>query len=199
MTIGRRVGPAFRVCRNSASACLAATAFWLSAGGSGAYAAQIEIVAVGESNTAGYGVGTEAAYPAVLQALLRKKGYDVSVVNAGISGDSSAMILRRLDSAVPAAASLVILQIGYYNDAIYGVSRAENAANIKAAVARLRARGEKVVFVDSSAFAAIPKSDYQYDGLHLAEQGHALFAAHLLPQVVKALGASSFKRLTQAQ
>jgi len=188
MNVSRSIGLVHRFCRENASTYLLAAALWLFANAAGANAAHIDIVAIGESNTAGYGVSMGSAYPAVLEALLRAKGYDVTIVNAGVSGDSSAMVLNRIDSAVPIGTKIVILQIGYYNDAVYGVSQADNQAHINAAIARVRARGAKVVFVDSYAFAAIPTSDYQADGLHMSEAGHALFAARLLPQVIAALG-----------
>jgi acyl-CoA thioesterase I len=170
------------------SACVLGAALWLFASAIAANAAHIDIVALGASNTAGYGVGTAAAYPAQLEALLRAKGYDVTVTNAGVSGDTSAMILARVDSAVPIGTKVVVLQIGIYNDTRTGVSSAENAANIKAAIARVRARGAKVVFVGVASYTAIPKSAYQYDGIHLTEAGHALYAARLLPQVIKEIG-----------
>ncbi|MDH8442206.1 arylesterase, partial [Klebsiella pneumoniae] len=48
-----------------------------------------QIVALGASNTAGYGVGASAAFPAVLQELLRAKGWPMTVSNAGVSGDTT--------------------------------------------------------------------------------------------------------------
>jgi len=60
-----------------------------------------QIVAFGASNTAGYGVGSGEAYPARIEALLHAKGYNVSVANAGISGDTTSGMLSRIDSAVP--------------------------------------------------------------------------------------------------
>ena len=77
-------------------------------------AAPVNIVAIGASNTAGWGVGLENAYPAQLQALLRKRGIKANVTNAGIPGDVTAGMLRRLDSAVPAGTNVVILQPGSF-------------------------------------------------------------------------------------
>jgi acyl-CoA thioesterase-1 len=54
----------------------------------GAHSQSALVVALGDSNTAGYGVGRENAFPARLQAMLRSNGYDVRVANAGISGDT---------------------------------------------------------------------------------------------------------------
>src|SRR3974390_110671 len=70
------------------------------------------IVALGDSNTAGYGVGRENAFPARLQAMLRNSGYDVKVANAGISGDTLRNMLLRLDGYVPQGTRLVIVQGG---------------------------------------------------------------------------------------
>src|ERR1700733_12095002 len=75
-------------------------------------AAALNIVAVGASNTSGWGVGADNAYPALLQALLRKKGIDANVTNAGVLGDVTAGMLSRIDAAVPKATDIVILQPG---------------------------------------------------------------------------------------
>src|ERR1700722_13988262 len=70
------------------------------------------IVALGASNTAGKGVSSSEAYPAQLEAILRARGLSVTVVNAGISGDTTEGMLGRLDQAVPDGTSAVILQPG---------------------------------------------------------------------------------------
>jgi lysophospholipase L1-like esterase len=75
-------------------------------------AAALNIVAIGASNTSGFGVGEQNAYPAQLQALLRKKGIDAHVTNAGVLGDVTAGMLGRLDAAVPKGTDIVILQPG---------------------------------------------------------------------------------------
>jgi acyl-CoA thioesterase-1 len=71
------------------------------------------IVALGDSNTAGYGVGAQNAFPARLQAMLRRAGYDVQVANAGIPGDTLRGMLARLDRYVPEGTRVVIVQGGY--------------------------------------------------------------------------------------
>ena len=68
------------------------------------------IVALGASNTFGKGVARNQAYPAQLEAILRAKGANVRVVNAGINGDTTEGMLQRLDRAVPNGTSAVILQ-----------------------------------------------------------------------------------------
>src|SRR3981081_3807097 len=70
------------------------------------------VVALGASNTYGKGVARNQAYPAQLEAILRAKGLNVHVVNAGINGDTTEGMLRRLDSVVPNGTSAVILQPG---------------------------------------------------------------------------------------
>jgi acyl-CoA thioesterase-1 len=70
------------------------------------------IVALGASNTYGKGVARSQAYPAQLEAILRAKGANVRVVNAGINGDTTEGMLQRLDRIVPNGTSAVILQPG---------------------------------------------------------------------------------------
>ena len=67
----------------------------------------LNIVAIGASNTWGLGVGWDNAYPAVLQGLLRKKGIDANVTNAGVLLDRTGWMLRRLNSAAPHDIGLV--------------------------------------------------------------------------------------------
>jgi acyl-CoA thioesterase I len=161
---------------------------WLGASVIGADAADINVVALGASNTAGYGVGTDAAYPAQLERLLRAKGYDVTVANAGVSGETSAQILGRVDSVVTPGTKVVVLQIFYGNDERHGVSRAETDANTQAAIARISAHGAKVVLAGPTVATTILQSHHQYDGIHLTDEGHALLAARILPQVLQAIG-----------
>src|ERR1700732_2294432 len=70
------------------------------------------VVALGASNTYGKGVARNQAFPAQLEAILRAKGLNVRVVNAGINGDTTESMLQRMDRAVPNGTSAVILQPG---------------------------------------------------------------------------------------
>src|ERR1700709_2741795 len=90
--------------------------------------ANAQIVALGASSTAGYGVGAAAAFPAQLEAILRAKGRPMSVSAAGVSGDTTGGMLARLASAVPAGTRIVILQIAG-NDAMKGMSAPPAPAN----------------------------------------------------------------------
>ncbi len=78
----------------------------------GAPADAATVVALGASNTYGKGVARNEAFPAQLEAILRAKGSSVRVMNAGINGDTTEGMLRRLDSVVPNGTSAVILQPG---------------------------------------------------------------------------------------
>jgi acyl-CoA thioesterase-1 len=166
-------------------------ALWICATACNAHAAHIDIVALGASNTIGAGVGMSNAWPALLERLLRDRGYDVTIANAGMSmGATSAQIRDAVDSAVPAGTKVVILQMFYRNDYRWGVSREENEANIKAAIARVRARGARVVLAGYSVTSSIPASYSEGPYGHFTAQGHALIAERLLPQVIKAIGSA---------
>ena len=144
-----------------------------------AAAATLNIVAIGASNTSGFGVGAQDAYPAQLQALLRKKGIDANVTNAGANGDVTAGMLGRLDAAVPKGTDLVILQPGA-NDLRFFGTRQRRAANIAAMVQRLHARGIRVIVYDPD---KIPADFYQWDGIHFNAAAHAKIAAILAAQI----------------
>jgi acyl-CoA thioesterase-1 len=104
----------------------------------------IRIVAFGDSLTAGYNLANEEAFPARLQRALAAAGLDVVVHNGGVSGDTSAGALARLDWAVPTDADAVIVEFGA-NDALRGVDPAETRANLDKLVGALRARGQEVL------------------------------------------------------
>jgi acyl-CoA thioesterase I len=139
----------------------------------------LNIVAIGASNTSGWGVGEQNAYPALLQALLRKKGIDAHVTNAGRLGDVTAGMRGRLDEAVPKGTDIVILQPGANDLRFFGTKEAR-AANIAAMVQHLRARGIRVIVYDPD---AIPRDFYQWDGIHFNAAAHAKIAATLAAQI----------------
>jgi acyl-CoA thioesterase-1 len=125
------------------------------------------------------------AFPAQLERLLRAQGYDAHVRNAGIAGDTTGGMLRRLNSAVPNGTQVVILQTGG-NDARQGVG-GDAGANVAQITSKLQARGIKVIMLDVlSAYA--PASTRDPDGQHSNAQGPAAIAAGLLPKVIAAAG-----------
>ena len=139
----------------------------------------LNIVAIGASNTSGLGVGAQNAYPALLEALLRKKGINARVINAGQSGDVTAGMRNRLDAAVPKGTDIVILQPGA-NDLRFFGSKEARTANIEAMRQRLRARGIRVIVYDPD---PVPRDFYQWDGIHFNAAAHAKIAATLAAQI----------------
>jgi acyl-CoA thioesterase-1 len=145
-------------------------------------AAAIKIVALGASNTAGKGVGVGAAWPAQLENMLRAKGYDITVTNAGISGDDTSGMVRRLGSAVPDGTQLVVLDKAASNDRMRGV---DTESNVRAITGQLKVRGIKIIVIPG--LHGWANHRLQPDGIHVTAEGHAAIAAHLLPLVVAAI------------
>ena len=145
-----------------------------------------QIVALGASQTAGRGVTSSEAYPAQLEAMLRAEGIPMSVTNAGISGDTTDRMLRRLDSAVPQGTRLVILQPGG-NDARTGGGE-DRSENIDAIRARLQARGIRMIVLGGGMLQSIPAGMRQHDQIHFTAEGYRLLASRMLPRVKAALG-----------
>lgn len=102
------------------------------------------IVALGDSLTAGLGVAPDETYPARLQARLTREGYAYRVVNAGVSGDTTAGGRRRVDWVLRTGPEIVIVALGA-NDGLRGQSPQAMRANLDEIVARLRAAGARVL------------------------------------------------------
>jgi len=157
-----------------------------------ACAEPIKIVAIGASNTAGSAVGAGNAYPAVLQRMLRAKGYDVTIENRGVYADTSAGILSRIDSAITPGTKVVIFDAGGGNDKDTGAG-AQTATNKAHIEQRIRAHGATPIFAgvatllgtqQTNPSAYIP-GDKHY---HVTAQSQARIAAILLPKVIAAIG-----------
>lgn len=104
----------------------------------------IRIVAFGDSLTAGFGLPAADAFPVRLEAALKARGHAVEVANAGVSGDTTAGGLARVDWAVPEGTDAVILELGA-NDALQGRDPAQARANLEAIVSRLKAKSVDVL------------------------------------------------------
>ncbi|RWN43843.1 MAG: arylesterase [Mesorhizobium sp.] len=104
-----------------------------------ARAEPFKIVGFGDSLTAGYGLGPDQGFTDRLQAALRAKGHDVSVANAGVSGDTTSGGLARLDWSVPDGTQLVILELGA-NDMLRGVSPDITRKNLDEMLSKLKQR-----------------------------------------------------------
>jgi acyl-CoA thioesterase-1 len=121
--------------------------------------AQPKIVAFGDSLTAGLGIGLDEAYPAVLQELLDDEGYAYEVVNAGVSGETSAGGVRRLDWVLDGRnVEALILALGA-NDGLRGLPPNEMKKNLADVIERAKSRGIRVLL---AGFEAPPDSQDRY-------------------------------------
>lgn len=102
------------------------------------------LVAFGDSLTAGLGVSPEESYPARLQEKLLLAGYRYRVINAGVSGDTTAGGVRRVEWVLKSKPDIVIVELGA-NDGLRGLSLIETRANIEQIIQRLLAGGAKVI------------------------------------------------------
>jgi acyl-CoA thioesterase I len=93
------------------------------------------IVAFGDSLTAGWGVAAEESYPAQLQRRLDDQGFRYRVINGGVSGDTSAGGVRRIDWALKSRPAMVILELGA-NDGLRGLNPQETKANLERIIRR---------------------------------------------------------------
>ena len=146
--------------------------------------AQAQIVAIGASNVAGRGVSSSDAWPAQLEGMLAAKGRNVHVTNAGISGDTNAGMLARLDSAVPQGTKVVLLDRrgGGWNARRRGMG--DQNVELAAIEARLRGRGIRII---PMWWNAALRQYLQPDGIHFTAEGHRLVATNMLPAVMGAV------------
>jgi len=102
------------------------------------------LMILGDSLTAGYGLPQDQAFPVRLEAALRAKGRTVAVINAGVSGDTTAGGLARLDWALAANPTHVLVELGA-NDMLRAVDPGVTRKNLDAIVTKLKARGINVM------------------------------------------------------
>ena len=103
-----------------------------------------KIVAFGDSLTAGFGVSPDESYPAQLQKKLDQAGYRYRVVNAGVSGDTTAGGVRRIDWVLKSRPQIVVLELGA-NDGLRGLAVEQIRTNLELIIQRLQAAGVTVV------------------------------------------------------
>lgn len=125
---------------------LAGLAAMISGIGTVARAEPINLVGLGDSLMAGYQLPPDEAFPARLEKRLKDKGFDVAITNAGVSGDTTADGLARLDWSVPDGTDGVILELGA-NDALRSLPPEETRKNLDAILARLKERKIPVVMM----------------------------------------------------
>lgn len=104
----------------------------------------VKLVAFGDSLTAGYLLRPDESFPAQLSKALSAKGYAVDVINAGVSGDTTAAGLERFEWAIPEGTEAVILELGA-NDALRGQSPANAKSNLDTIITKLKQRNIAVL------------------------------------------------------
>jgi len=165
-------------------------------------AAQTLIAATGDSNIDGKLVDRSEAYPAKLEHWLQSRGYNVKVVNTGISGDTTAGLLARLDSAVPEGTKIAVISIGI-NDTRKGTGSKhffdpdQSQANVDMIASKLKGRGITLYMFSRTGAGAIPLGEFfdgvrdlKYraaDGRHLNPAGYDLVVARTAPKIARSL------------
>lgn len=104
------------------------------------------MIFLGDSLTAGYGLPAEESFPALVVRLLEAEGRSVRIVNAGVSGDTTAGGLRRLDWLLPQKPAVLVVGLGG-NDGLRGLSLRETEENLRAIVVRAKASGVRVLLL----------------------------------------------------
>jgi len=115
-----------------------------------AAAESVRILALGDSLSAGYGLMLPDSFPAQLQLALMKDGIDTKVINGGVSGDTSAGGLSRLDWALSVGVDAVIVELGA-NDGLRGLEPEETLKNLDAILVKLKQRGLPVLLTGMQA------------------------------------------------
>jgi acyl-CoA thioesterase-1 len=139
-----------------------------------------QIVALGASATAGYGLPASESFPSQLQAMLQARGSATQVINAGVSGETTGQILARVGSSVPEGTRIVILSIFMLNDGHRGVSAAMHRSNVAGIYQQLRARHIRIIDAAGLITSAAKAGMLQSDGLHLTAEGNRQVAARLV-------------------
>ena len=146
---------------------------------------EISILALGDSLTQGFGLPNGAEFPRQLEEALQVQGLNVNVINAGVSGDTSAGGLARLDWSLADHPDAAIIEFGG-NDALRGLSPSEMERNLDAILAKLAEAGVPALLTGMMA----PRNmgaDYaaEFDAVfpHLAEKNGVLFYPFFLDGV----------------
>jgi acyl-CoA thioesterase I len=164
----------------------------------------MHVVAYGDSGVYGKGVARNETYPAQLEAMLRQKGYDVTVKNDGVNGRTSEEAVANVSSV--GKADVVIVQVGV-NDAKHGVPAATIRKNVETVIGKLKANGAAVLVVSYPAanvcdvassngapcvmWGGLPAAQYHVPGdpqNHFNAAGLRVMAERMVPAIEKLLG-----------
>jgi acyl-CoA thioesterase-1 len=145
-----------------------------------------QLVVLGDSLSAGYGLADQNSFPSVLEQELRQKGYAVNVINAGVSGDTSSTGLARLKWSVPDDADGVIVELGA-NDALRGLDPEVTYRSLENIILQLQEADQDILLAGMLAPPNLGQ-DYgqRFAGLYqkLADQYDVLFYPFFLKDVV---------------
>ena len=108
--------------------------------------AELTVAVLGNSISAGLNLPEDQAFPAILQVLLRDEGFDVQVLNAGVSGDTSAGGLSRVDWILRQEPQVLVVELGG-NDALRGQPLEHTEENLRGIIAKGRAAGARVLLL----------------------------------------------------
>jgi acyl-CoA thioesterase I len=148
-------------------------------------AAPIKILALGTSLTQGYGLPPGTEFTTVLQEKLKSAGVDATIINAGVSGDTSAGGLSRIDWSLADNPKAAIIELGS-NDALRGLAPAQTEKNLAAVLSKLKAAHVAVLLCGMRAPRNLgPEYAVQFDAIYprLAKQYGALFYPFILDGV----------------
>ena len=143
------------------------------------------IVFLGDSLTAGYGLAKEQSVPSLIGSHLRAEGYPYEVVNAGVSGDTSAGGLSRLDWSLDGDVRILVLELGA-NDGLRGLPVESMKRNLGEVITRAKARGIKVVLTGMEAppnFGAAYTTEFRRVYRELAKEHAVTFVPFYLEGV----------------
>lgn len=145
--------------------------------------ASAQIVALGHSAVRGV-VAESEMWPAVLERMLRARGSQTQIINAGVYAETTDLTLARIPSAVPPGTRIVILADNAFNDQRHHFSAAQSAANLAAIKSQLRARGIKIVDAMGIYLSVRGQPGMKApDGIHLNVEGNKKVATILAGMV----------------
>ncbi|MCB9746176.1 MAG: arylesterase [Alphaproteobacteria bacterium] len=144
------------------------------------------VLFLGDSMSAGYGLPADQAFPALLEARLDAEGLPTRVINAGVSGDTSAGGLSRLDWLLKQEPDVLVVELGG-NDLLRGLPLAETEANLRGIVQGAKAAGAQVLIMGARAPETLgPDAKAAFDALYprLAEEEGVPLVEDFLQDIV---------------
>jgi acyl-CoA thioesterase I len=148
-------------------------------------AARPRIIFLGDSLTAGYGLDLEQSVPSLIQKHIDAEGYNYEVVNAGVSGDTSAGGLRRLEWSLDGDVRILVIELGA-NDGLRGLPVAGMKQNLKTIIGKARDRGIEVLLTGMEAppnYGPAYTSDFRRAFRDLAAEERVAFMSFYLDGV----------------